>query len=108
MLTASQFLDQDALTRKTAGAISCALSTAEYIHNQPEISDESKAGLHHLKLHLVSAFNFSWRTVHNDMLMRRSIALENLARTIPPIDEDQKVALLHAPYKGITLFRGRK
>ena len=43
--------------------------------------------------------------MHNDMLMRRSIALENLSRTIPPIDEDQKVALLHAPFKGTTSQR---
>ena len=44
--------------------------------------------------------------MHNDMLMRHSISLENLSRTIPPIDEDQKVALVHAPFKGTTLFRG--
>ena len=29
------------------------------------------------------------------MLMRRSVALENRSPTIPPIDSDQKVALLH-------------
>ena len=63
------------------------------------------AGLHHLKLDLVSASNFAWRMVHNNMLMRRSIALDNLPRTIPPIDDDQKVALLHALFKGRTLFR---
>ena len=38
--------------------------------------------------------------------MCRSVALENLSRTIPPIDSDQKVALLHAPFKGTTLFGG--
>ena len=38
------------------------------------------------------------------MLMRHSIALENLSRTIPPIDEDQNVALLHVPFKGTTLY----
>ena len=104
----AQLLDHETLIRKTAAAISSALSIAEYVHNQPEISDESKmARLHHLKLDLVSAFNFLWRTLHNDMLMRRSIALENLSRTIPPVDEDQKVALLHAPFKGTTLFRGK-
>ena len=43
---------------------------------------------------------------HNDMLIRGSIALENLSRTISLIDEDQKVAFLHAPFKGTTLFRG--
>ena len=38
--------------------------------------------------------------------MRCSIALDNLPRTIPLIDEDQKVALLHAPFKGTFLFGG--
>ena len=40
------------------------------------------------------------------MLTRRTVALDNLSQTIPPIDEDQKVALLHGPFKGTTLFRG--
>ena len=40
------------------------------------------------------------------MLLRRSIALDCLYRTLPPIDEDQKLALLHAPFKGTTLFGG--
>ena len=40
------------------------------------------------------------------MLLRRSIALDCLERTLPPIDEDQKLALLHAPFKGTTLFGG--
>ena len=33
-------------------------------------------------------------------------ALDCLRRTLPPIDEDQKLALLHAPFKGTTLFGG--
>ena len=40
------------------------------------------------------------------MLLRHSIALDCLERTLPPIDEDQKLALLHAPFKGTTLFGG--
>ena len=32
------------------------------------------------------------------MLMRRLIALDNLKKTLPLIDEDQKLALLHTPY----------
>ena len=40
------------------------------------------------------------------MLLRRSIAHDCLRRTLPPIDEDQKLALLHAPFKGTTLFGG--
>ena len=38
--------------------------------------------------------------------MRRSMALDNLSKTIPLIVSDQKVALLHAPLKGTTLFGG--
>ena len=42
------------------------------------------------------------------MLLRRSIALDCLERTLPPIDEDQKLALLHAPFEGSWLsFRKR-
>ena len=78
-----QLVDHEALTRKTAAVISSALSIAKYVFNQPEISEESKAGLHHLKLDLVSASNFAWRTVHNNMLMRPSIALKSLSGTIP-------------------------
>ena len=40
------------------------------------------------------------------MLLRRSIALDCLERTLPPIDEDQKLALLHPPFKGTTQFGG--
>ena len=32
------------------------------------------------------------------------MALDNLSKTIPQIDSDQKVALLHAPFKGTTLL----
>ena len=40
------------------------------------------------------------------MLLRRSIALDCLRRTLPPIDDDQKLALLHATFKGTALFGG--
>ena len=40
------------------------------------------------------------------MLMRRSIVLDNLDKTILTIDPYQRVALLHAPFKGTTLFGG--
>ena len=82
-INASQLLELEALSRKTAAAISSVLSIEEYVHNQPEISDESKAGLHHLKLDLVSAFNFSLRTVHSDMLMSHSIALGKSIKNYP-------------------------
>ena len=34
------------------------------------------------------------------MLLRCSIALDCLRKTLPPIDEDQTLDLLHAPFKG--------
>ena len=40
--------------------------------------------------------------MHNNMLMHNSIALDNLSRTIPPIDSGQKVALLPATFKDTT------
>ena len=64
----------------------------------------AKAVMHRLKLDLVACCNFSWREAHNKMLLGRSIALNCLRKTLPPIDEDQKLALLHAPFKGTTLF----
>ena len=105
-LHASQLKQHEALARKTAAAFSNALSIAEYMYNQPEVSRESRVGLLYLKLGLVAGSNFAWRIcLHNHMLMRHSVALDNLSKTVPPIDSDQKVALLHAPFKGTTLFR---
>ena len=66
----------------------------------------AKAVMFHLKLDLVACCNFSWRETHNKMLLRLSIALDYLRKTLPPIDEDQRLALLHAPFKGTTLFGG--
>ena len=105
-IPASQLKEHEALASKTAAAFSNALSVAEYVYNRPEISEESKLGLHHQKLDLVACANFAWRSVHNHMLMRCSVALNNLSKTIPPIDSDQRVALLHTPFKGTTLFGG--
>ena len=66
----------------------------------------ARAAMLLLKLDIVSFLHYAWREVHNKMLLRRSIALDCLERTLPPIDEDQKLALLHAPFKGTTLFGG--
>ena len=101
-LHASQLKEHEALARKTAAAFSSCLSIAEYVYNQPEISEESRVGLHQIKLDLVAGANFAYRVVHNHMLMRRSVALDNLSKTIPPIDPDQWVALLYAPFKDAT------
>ena len=66
----------------------------------------ARAAMLLLKLDIVSFLRYAWREVHNKMLLRRSIALDCLDRTLPPIDEDQKLALLHAPFKATTLFGG--
>ena len=66
----------------------------------------ARAAMLLLKLDIVSFLHYAWREVHNKMLLRRSIALDCLDRTLPPIDEDQKLSLLHAPFKGTTLFGG--
>ena len=79
---------------------------AEYIDDYPGMPEGGKAVMLHLKLDLVACCNLAWREAHNNLLLRRSIALDNLRRKLPPIDEDQRLALLHAPFKGTTLFGG--
>ena len=107
-LTASQLLDQEAMSRKNAAAASTALSLAEYIDNYPGMPEDARAVMLLLKLDIlvISCLNYAWREAHNKMLLHCSIALDCLRRTLPPIDEDQKLALLHAPFKGTTLFGG--
>ena len=105
-LTASQLLDQETMSRKSAAAASTALSLAEFIDNYPGMPEGARAAMLLLKLDIVSFLHYAWREVHNKLLLRRSIALDCLERTLPPIDEDQKLALLHAPFKGTTLFGG--
>ena len=104
--TTSQLLDQETMSRKSAAAASTALSIAEFIDNCPGMPKGARAAMLLLKLDIVSFLHYAWREVHNKMLLRRSIALDCLERTLPPIDEDQKLALLHAPFKGTTLFGG--
>ena len=105
-LTASQLLDQETMSRKSAAAASTALSLAEFIDNYPGMPEGARAAMLLLKLDIVSFLHYAWREVHNKLLLRRFIALDCLERTLPPIDEDQKLALLHAPFKGTTLFGG--
>ena len=105
-LTASQLMDQETMSRKSAAAASTALSIAEFIDNYPGMPEGARAAMLLLKLDIISFLNYAWREVHNKMLLRRSIVLDCLERTLPSIDEDQKLALLHAPFKGTTLFGG--
>ena len=94
------------MSRKSAAAASTALSIAEFIDNYPGMPEGARAAMLLLKLDIISFLHYAWREVHNKMLLRRSIALDCLEITLPPIDEDQKLALLHAPFKGTTLFGG--
>ena len=107
-LSASQLQDQETMSRKSAAKAkaSTALSIAEYIDNYPGMPEGARAAMLLLKLDIISFLNYAWREVHNKMLLRRSIALDCLERTLPPIDQDQKLALLHAPFRGTTLFGG--
>ena len=91
---------------KSAAAASTALSVAEFIYNYLGMPEGARAAMLLLKLDIVSFLHYAWREVHNKMLLRGSIALDCLERTLPPIDKDQKLALLHAPFKGTTLFGG--
>ena len=94
------------MSRKNAAAASTALFLAKYIDNYPGMPEGVRAVMLLLKLDIISCLNYTWREAHNKMLLRRSIALDCLRRTLPPIDDDQKLALLHAPFKGTTLFGG--
>ena len=76
------------------------------IDNYPGMPEGARAVMLLLKLDVISCLNYAWREVHNKMLLHRSIALDCLRRMLPPIDDDQKLALLHAPFKGTTLFGG--
>ena len=96
------------MSRKNAAAASTALSLPEYIDNYPGMPEGARAVMLLLKLDIISCLNYAWRETHNKMLLRRSIALDCLRRTLPPIDDDQKLALLHAPFKGTTLFQGSR
>ena len=99
-LTASQLIDQEAMSRKNAASASTALSLAEYIDNYPGMPEGARAVMQLLKLDIISCLNYAWREAHNKMLLRRSIALDCLRRSLPPIADDQKLALLRAPFKG--------
>ena len=77
-LHAYQLNEHEALARKTAAAFSNALSLAENVYNQPEISEETRVGLHQIRLDLVAGANLAWRVLHNHILMIRSVALDNL------------------------------
>ena len=99
-------MDQETMSRKSAAAASTALSIAEFIDNYPGMPEGARAAMLLLKLDIIAFLNYAWTEVHNKMLLRRSIALDCLERTLPPIDEDQKLALLHAPFKGTMLFGG--
>ena len=104
-IQASQLNDHEAIARKTAAAFSNALSIAKYVYNQPELSEESRLGLHQIKLDLVAGANYAWRSVHNHMLMRRSIVLDNLS-DYPSDRSRSEVGLTPCTLQGYYPFRG--
>ena len=99
-------MDLEALHRKMAALVCSSTILSEYLFAQKELSDESNVILVQLKLDLAASHQFAWRFFHNDMLMRCSIALVNLPSTVPLIDENQKLYLLHVPFRGHILFGG--
>ena len=105
-LTAPQLIEEVALSRKNEAAASNRLSVAEYVYKYPSLPEGAQIVLHQLKLDLVVSYNFSWREAHNKMLLLCLIALENLKKTQHPIDEDQNLALLHAPFTETSSFGG--
>ena len=90
-VTASQLIDQEAMSRKNAAAANTALSFAEYINNYPGMPEGARAVMLLLKLDIISCLNYTWREAHNKMLLRCSIALDCLRRTLPPIPPRIKV-----------------
>ena len=68
-LNSSQFTYFEALNRKAAAAVSSAIILSEYLFDQNELSDKSNAILIQLKLDLAAVNQFSWRPVHNYMIM---------------------------------------
>ena len=88
---------------------------AEYALGQVDLSEETRAILIQICLNVAAESQFTWRSVHNHMIMRcsvtlmivpSSITLNTFFNSVPPIDEDKKAELLHAPLKSPTLFRG--
>ena len=69
-LTASQLIDQEAMSCKNAAAASTALSLAEYIDNYPGMPEGARAVILLLKLDIISCLNYTWREAHNKMPLR--------------------------------------
>ena len=68
-LTASQLIDQEAMSRKNATAAVTVLSLAEYIDNYPGMPEGARAVMLLLKLDIISCLNYAWREAHNKMLL---------------------------------------
>ena len=68
-LTASQLLDQENMSHKSAAAASTALSLAEFIDNYPGMPEGARAAMLLLKLDIVSFLHYAWREVHNKMFV---------------------------------------
>ena len=74
-LTASQLVDQEAMSCKNAAAASTALSLAEYIDNYPGMPEGARAVMLLLKLDIISCLNYAWRVqaTHGEFRQERRI-----------------------------------
>ena len=57
-----------------------------------------------LCLYLSAMSQLAWRVVHNCMIMRHSVTLNNLSGVETPLEDDQKACLLWAPFTGSSLL----
>ena len=93
------------INRKPVAAANSALSMTENVFYKPQLSDKSRAILHHIKLDMVAVFHLSWWAGVITSWFAASLLLK-ICLFVPPIYEDQKMDLLHVPFKGTTLFGG--
>jgi len=105
-LRSSELIDLEGLARRTAGAINSGAIVTEFLNSQPEHSELSRALLTQLRLDVAASSQLVWRMVHNIVTLRRTLALVNLNQACPPIEPEQRVQLLRAPFTGELLFGG--
>ena len=90
-LTASQLIDQEAMSHKRAAAASTALSLAEFIDNYPHMPEDARSAMLLLKLDVVSFLHYAWRDAV------APLHCSGLSREDTSIDEDQKLPSFMLP-----------
>ena len=94
----------ETLVRRAGLTLNSATILPEYALGQGGLLEERQATLIQLKLDMAAASQFTWQSVHNNMLMQCSVALDALLSSNPRINEGQKASWLHASFKDPTLF----